>query len=138
MNPDHPCRLEPRKRPYHTLHPLMVMQEDRPCLLLGSPGGDGQTQTNMQVLANLIDFDADVQGAVDAPRWRSMPDGELVVENRFPDKTIQELVQKGHVVRQVEGFSSRMGSAQAIRIDRESPLLTGGADGRRLGYCLGR
>lgn len=138
MNPDHPCRLEPRKRPYHTLHPLMVMQENRPCLLLGSPGGDGQTQTNMQVLANLIDFDADVQGAVDAPRWRSMPDGELVVENRFPEKTIQELVQKGHVVKQVEGFSSLMGSAQAIRIDRESPLLTGGADGRRVGYCLGR
>ncbi|MGI9538399.1 MAG: gamma-glutamyltransferase [Desulfocapsaceae bacterium] len=138
MNPTHPCRLEPRKRPYHTLHPLMVMDADQPCLLLGSPGGDGQTQTNIQLLVNLIDFDADVQGAVDAPRWRSLPDGELLIENRFPEETMRNLSQKGHVVKKVEQFSSLMGSAQAIRIDREQHLLTGGADGRRLGYGLGR
>lgn len=138
LNPTHPCRLEPRKRPYHTLHPLMVMDSDRPCLLLGSPGGDGQTQTNIQLLVNLIDFGSDVQGAVDAPRWRSLPDGELLIENRFPEDTMISLSQKGHLVKPVEGFSSLMGSAQAIRIDRESQLLTGGADGRRMGYCLGR
>ena len=138
MNPTHPCRLEPRKRPYHTLHPLMVMDSDRPCLLLGTPGGDGQTQTNMQLLVNLIDFGTDVQGAVDAPRWRSHPDGELLIENRFPEDTMRSLSQKGHVVKKVDQFSSLMGSAQAIRIDREQQVLMGGADGRRLGYGLGR
>ncbi len=138
LNPHHPCRLEPRKRPYHTLHPLMVLEGDQPCLLLGTPGGDGQTQTNMQLLVNLIDFEADVQGAVDAPRWRSMPDGELLLENRFPETTLHRLSDKGHNLRQLPDFSPLMGSAQAIRIDRQQRLLAGGADGRRMGYGLGR
>ncbi len=139
LNPTHPCRLEPRKRPYHTLHPLMVMDSSgRPCLLLGSPGGDGQTQTNIQLLVNLIDFGSNVQGAVDAPRWRSLPDGELLIEGRFPQATMRSLSQKGHLVQQVDDFSPLMGSAQAIRIDHEQRILTGGADGRRLGYGLGR
>ncbi len=138
MNPAHPCRLEPRKRPYHTLHPLMVLDSGRPHLLLGTPGGDGQTQTNMQVLASLIDFGAGVQAAVDAPRWRSLPNGGLLMEERFPLQTIRELSQKGHKVATVDRFASQMGSAQAIRIDRHNGVLMGGADGRRLAYGLSR
>ncbi len=138
MNPAHPCSLEPRKRPYHTLMPLMVCLGDEPCLLLGSPGADGQTQTNMQVLVNLVDFGGDVQGAVDAPRWRSMPDGELLLEQRFPEATLTGLSGKGHKVQKVVEFSPLMGSAQAIFIDRERQLLSGGADGRRMAYGLGR
>jgi gamma-glutamyltranspeptidase/glutathione hydrolase len=138
MNRSHPCRLEPRKRPYHTLQPLMVLDGDQPCLLLGTPGADGQTQTNMQVLVNLIDFGADAQGAVDAPRWRSMPDGELLLETRFPFETVNQLSKRGHNIKQLIDFSSLMGSAQAIKIDREKHILTGGADGRRMAYGLGR
>ena len=138
MNPAHPCSLEPHKRPYHTLMPLMVCAGDEPCLLLGTPGADGQTQTNMQVLVNFLDFAGDVQGAVDAPRWRSMPDGELLLEQRFPEGTLAGLSRKGHQVYQVAEFSPLMGSAQAIFIDRERQLLSGGADGRRMAYGLGK
>ena len=138
MDRSHPCSLEPRKRPYHTLHPVMVLEAGRPCLLLGSPGGDGQTQTNIQLLINLLDFDADVQAAVDAPRWRSMPDGHLLVEGRYSQKIVDLLSQRGHRIHQVEEFDPVMGSAQAIRIDRDRGVLLGGADGRRMGYGLGR
>ena len=138
MNRTHPCRLEPRKRPYHTLHPLMVLNGDQPFLLLGTPGADGQTQTNMQVLVNLIDFGVDVQSAVDAPRWRSMPDGELLLENRFPPETINQLSNQGHQIEHLTDFSPIMGSAQAIKIDRQQQILTGGADGRRMACGLGR
>ncbi len=137
MNPNHPCRLEPRKRPYHTLQPLMVLDGDQPFLLLGTPGADGQTQTNMQVLVNLIDYGVDVQSAVDAPRWRSMPGGELLLENRFPLQTVDYLAKQGHHIEQLTEFSPFMGSAQAIKIDREQQLLTGGADGRRMACGLG-
>lgn len=138
MNQSHPCRLEPRKRPYHTLHPLMLLDQGRPCLLLGSPGGDGQTQTNIQVLVNLIDFGVDVQAAVDAPRWRSMPDGRLLLEGRYTEPIVDQLAQRGHRVHTVEGFDPVMGSAQALSIDRDAGVLLGGADGRRMGYGLGR
>ena len=132
MNRNHPCRLEPRKRPYHTLQPLMVLDGDQPFLLLGTPGADGQTQTNMQVLVNLIDFGVDVQRAVDAPRWRSMPDGELLLENRFHPETVKRLQKQGHQIEQLSDLSPFMGSAQAIRIDRQKQILTGGADRRRM------
>ena len=105
---------------------------------MGTPGADGQTQTNMQVLVNLIDFGVDVQSAVDAPRWRSMPDGELLLENRFPPETVDRLSKQGHQIEQLTDFSPIMGSAQAIKIDRQQQLLTGGADGRRMACGLGR
>jgi gamma-glutamyltranspeptidase/glutathione hydrolase len=137
MNPNHPCCLEPRKRPYHTLQPLMVLDGGLPRILLGTPGADGQTQTNMQVLVNLIDFGVDVQGAVDAPRWRSMPDGELLLENRFPMGTVEQLAGKGHKIVRLDTFSPLLGSAQAILIDRHNGVLTGGADGRRMASVQG-
>ena len=137
MNRSPRCRLEPRKRPYHTLQPLMVLDGNQPCLLLGTPGADGWTPTTIQVLVNLLDFGADAQGAVDAPRWRSMPDGELLLENRFPFETVNHLSPKGHKIEQRIDFSSLMGSAQAIKIDRENDILTGGADGRRMACGLG-
>ena len=92
----------------------------------------------MQVLVNLIDFGADAQGAVDAPRWRSMPDGELLLEDRFPFETVDHLSNRGHRIEQLSDFSSLMGSAQAIKIDRENHIITGGADGRRMACGLGR
>ncbi|MBR9987496.1 MAG: hypothetical protein KFF68_16455, partial [Desulfosarcina sp.] len=36
-------------------------------------------------------FKADPQHANEAPRWRSNPDGSLMMENRFADKTIAAL-----------------------------------------------
>ena len=138
MDPVHPNRLEPRKRPYHTLLPAMVLKSGRPHLLLGTPGGDGQTQTNIQLLTALIDFDAPAQGAVDAPRWRSQPDGPLWLENRFPQSTISELAARGHDVKKIDAFAGDMGSAQVIFLDRNRGVLMGGADCRRQAYGLCR
>ena len=138
MDPSHPNRLEPRKRPYHTLHPAMVLKSGRPHLMLGTPGADGQTQTNMQLLTALIDFQAQAQGAVDAPRWRSQPDGSLWMENRFPTDTVRELAEKGHVIKKVDSFAADMGSAQVILIDRDRGVIMGGADCRRQAYGLCR
>jgi gamma-glutamyltranspeptidase/glutathione hydrolase len=138
MDPSHPNRLEPRKRPYHTLHPVMVLKSGRPHLMLGTPGADGQTQTNIQLLTALIDFQAQVQGAVDAPRWRSQPDGSLWLENRFPEYTLRGLANRGHDVKEVDSFIADMGSAQAILIDRDRGVIMGGADCRRQAYGLCR
>ena len=133
----HPNVLAPGKRPYHTLHPVMVLQDGRPAMLLGTPGADGQTQTNMQLLVNLIDFGADAQQANEAPRWRSNPDGTLLIENRFPAKTIKALMAQGHDVRVEAAYAAIMGSSQTIVIDRENGVLQAGADPRRQAYAIG-
>ncbi len=138
LDPSHPNVLAPNKRPYHTLHPAMILQDDRPAMLLGTPGADGQTQTNIQLAIDVIDFGADPQQANEAPRWRSNPDGTLMIEDRFPEKTIAGLKAKGHDVQVQESYAPIMGSSQMIMIDRENGVLKAGADPRRQAYAIGK
>ncbi len=99
---------------------------------------DGQTQTNIQLAVDLIDFGADAQQANEAPRWRSNPDGILMIENRFPAHTIAGLKARGHDVRVMAPYATIMGSSQVIMIDRENGVLQAGADPRRQAYAIGR
>ena len=136
LDPDHPNCLEPHKRPYHTLHCAMVLDRDRPWLVLGSPGADGQTQTITQLATSVIDFALDPQQAVDAPRWRDNPDGSLMIEGRFGIETAAYLESKGINVQMLADWDGVMGSAQIIRMDRQNNVIAAGADPRRQAYAL--
>lgn len=129
--------IGPHKRPYHTLVPGMILRNGKPFILLGSPGADGQTQTLMQLTANLLDFNADPQGSVEAPRWRSNPDYSLQIENRFSVATLAELEAKGHHLDILPGFDKVCGGAQVIQIDKRNGILAAGADPRRQAYAIG-
>jgi gamma-glutamyltranspeptidase/glutathione hydrolase len=137
LDPDHLNRLEPHKRPYHTLHPAMILKEGRPYMVLGTPGADGQTQTIMQLITSMLEFKADVQQAVEAPRWRSNPDGTLQLEGRFPTETIAGLEARGHALERVADWDPVMGSSQVILIDTNDGVLKAGADPRRQAYAIG-
>jgi len=138
LDPGHANRLEPGKRPYHTLHPAMILKDGRPCMVLGSPGADGQTQTVIQLITSMLEFGADVQQAVEAPRWRGNPDGTLMLEGRFPAETIAGLEARGHALEVLPDWDDIMGSAQVIMIDRDDGVFQAGADPRRQAYAIGR
>jgi len=106
-------------------------------MVLGTPGADDQTQSLLQVIANIIDFNADVQEAIESPRWRSNPGNMLLIESRFPGTVIEGLKAKGHQIELLPGFSSICGGAQGIIIDLENRVLMGGADPRRQSYAIG-
>jgi gamma-glutamyltranspeptidase/glutathione hydrolase len=84
----------------------------------------------------MLEFKADVQEAVEAPRWRSNPDGTLQMEGRFAPETIGELKDKGHKIEVLSGWHQVMGSSQAILIDTDNGILMGGADPRRQAYAI--
>ena len=76
LDETHPNRLEPRKRPFHTIIPGFVTKDGKPWLSFGLMGGDMQAQGHAQVICNLIDFGMDVQEAGDAPRFRHFGSSE--------------------------------------------------------------
>ena len=137
LDPNHFNGLKPYKRPYHTLSPAMVFKGERPFMALGTPGADGQTQTLMQILIHLIDFGADIQEAIESPRWRSNPGNHLYAEGRFSSQILEGLKAKGHQIEVLPDWSSICGGAQGIVINRKSGVLMGGADPRRQAYVIG-
>jgi gamma-glutamyltranspeptidase/glutathione hydrolase len=138
-------RLQPRKRPFHTIIPGFVTKDGQPWMSFGLMGGDMQAQGHVQVLCNLIDFGMDVQEAGDAPRFRhfgsSEPTGQsadgggsVALESGIPIDIRRQLEAKGHRLVEAPGT---FGGYQAIRIDLERGVLIGGSDPRKDGCAMG-
>lgn len=136
LEADHANVLAPGKRTYHTLAPSMALREDGSLyMVFGTPGGDGQTQTLLQVFNNIALFGMTPQRAVEAPRWRSLPDGTLQVEPGIPEAVRIRLTELGHQLQLQEGPSASLGGAQVILITPEGVRALG-ADPRREAYGI--
>ena len=129
--------VEPGKRPYHTLTPLLATtSEGKLAFTLGTPGGDSQTQTILQVLTNVGVFGMTPQAAIEAPRFRSYPGTRVDLEARAGAGVRDALIALGHDVRLVPGWTATFGGAQMIVVDHENGTLTAAADPRREAYAL--
>jgi gamma-glutamyltranspeptidase / glutathione hydrolase len=128
--------VTPRKRPYHTLAPAMVLKPDNSLfMVLGTPGSDGQTQTQLQVFNNIVLFGMSPQQAVEAPRWRSWDSGRLQIEEGIPEAVRRRLGELGHEVSVQHGMSNDLGGAQVIVIT-PAGVKSVGADPRREAYGI--
>jgi len=134
LEPNHPNRLAPGKRPYHTIMPAIIMRDDKPWASFGIVGGMMQPQGHLQVVCDLIDFDMNPQSALDAPRFRVLENSQLALENGISESVCAELASKGHNIRSgstEEGF----GGGQVILIS--DGILYGGSDSRKDGCAIG-
>jgi gamma-glutamyltranspeptidase/glutathione hydrolase len=146
LDSEHPNRLEPGKRPFHTIIPSFVTKDGKPWLTFGVMGGDMQPQGQVEVLCNLIDFGMDVQTAGEAARLEhsgsptptgkpgAANGGTVKAEPGVSDAVIAELKKRGHVVERVNRNS---GGYQGIRIDWEKGTLAGGSEARKDGAAVG-
>jgi gamma-glutamyltranspeptidase len=85
----HPNGLRPGKRTMHTLHSVMVCDDDGPILAGGSPGGDAQPQVNLQILSRVLFRREDIAHAVAEPRWMLFPATTLSGEQVGSEQTIR-------------------------------------------------
>ena len=133
LDPDHPNRIEPGKRPFHTLIPGLLRLDSDDWAAFGVMGGYMQPQGHLQVLANLLDYDMPLQAAMDAPRWRYLADGSLAVEDRFPDGLLPKLARRGHdvTVRPPGDF----GGGQITRL--AEGVISGATEPRKDGTAAG-
>ena len=143
LDPAHPNTYEPHRRPFHTLIPAMAFKDGKPWLIFGTRGADGQAQTQVQLLCNIVDFGMNPQEAQDAPRWRGnstyqapSPD-PLLMEGRFPDSVMAALTARGHAVEVGEDYADEMGHASVIQIDQTEGVFLGAYDPRSDGAAIG-
>jgi gamma-glutamyltranspeptidase/glutathione hydrolase len=144
LDPSHANRLEPGKRPFHTIIPGFVTQSGRPRLAFGVMGGSFQPQGQVQVLSAMLDHGLSPQQAGDRPRagvmgtaepWDERSTGaRLALETGFGEAVLAELTAMGHVV---EAAAAPMGGYQAIWRDDEPLTWFGGSDPRKDGCALG-
>jgi gamma-glutamyltranspeptidase/glutathione hydrolase len=139
-----PNRLQPGKRPFHTLTAGMLLKDGKPALVYGTMGGEGQPQTQTALVTRIVDFGMTPQAAIEAPRWLqgrfldlSQPATQLNLEGRVGDAVADELRRRGHSVSMLEDYSHFMGHAGAILIDPVTSVLHGGADPRGDGSAVG-
>ncbi len=143
LDPAHPNRLQPGKRPLHTLIASLAFRGDRLWQVFGCMGADGQPQIHLQAYTAMIDFGLDVQQAVSGPRWLSgrfalgEPRDLLNMEGRFPEHTFAELARRGHVINRWEAWNERAGHAHGITLDPETGERLGACDPRSDGAALG-
>jgi gamma-glutamyltranspeptidase/glutathione hydrolase len=117
--------VAPGKLPYHTIIPAFVTRTSRPAgvsressgeepwLSFGVMGGAMQPQGHVQVLLNLLEFEMDLQQAVDAARFRHLSGTRVAIEAAVGDEVRRALVALGHEL--VDESSIAFGGAQLIR-----------------------
>lgn len=133
----HPNRVAPGKRPYHTLSPMMALRPDGGlAFTLGTPGGDSQPQSLIQIVNNVLLFDMTPQQAIEAPRFRSLGGTRVSLEDRVTEETALGLIERGHTLQLVQGWTATFGGAQMIVFDPTTGVLTAAADPRREAYAL--
>jgi len=111
----HPNVLAGGKRPFHTIIPGFMQRGDMH-VGFGIMGGANQPLAHAQFVSNVVDYDMNLQAAMEAPRFfKGSAEGcDVSIESRLPIRTIHRLCELGHVITERPEYSQEMGRGQAI------------------------
>jgi gamma-glutamyltranspeptidase/glutathione hydrolase len=122
--------IAPGKTPLSSMSPTIVTRNDNPVLILGTPGGSRIITTVLQTILNVVDFQMNVQEAVDAPRihhqW--LPDVTNAEQYALSPDTRRVLESMGY------RFDISQPANQVAAIMVGAPSLEGTAIGRNRFY----
>jgi gamma-glutamyltranspeptidase/glutathione hydrolase len=136
LEPGHPNRIAPGKRPYHTIIPGLLLRDGALLGPFGVMGGHFQPQGHLQVVERLLAEGDDAQAALDAPRFRvDLADGAWTLALEPPLWHLEdELRRRGHRVLRDPDLGG-FGGGQAILVQGDA--LVGGSEPRKDGYAAG-
>jgi len=141
-----PGTLAPNKRPRTTLTPSMALRDGKAYLAFGTPGGDQQDQWQLIAFLRHVHHGMNLQEMIDAPSFhtehfpssfypRAAAPGRVVLEDRFPKATLDELAKRGHLVEAGDPWSEGRLSA----VSQWDGMVKAGANPRGMqGYAVGR
>ncbi len=117
LDPEHVNAIAPNKRTLHTLMPAFAFRGGKPWMAFGTMGGDGQAQTQVQILSRVVDDGRNIQDAIDAGRWLVSSDNwSVMAESRLGADVIAGLRELGHDVKEVRHNDPTFGHAHAIQV----------------------
>jgi gamma-glutamyltranspeptidase/glutathione hydrolase len=137
MDPSSPNALAGRKRPLHTIIPAFAQKGDTR-VAFGIMGGWNQSQAHAQFVANLVDFEMNIQAALEAPRFtkQTFNGCDVMMENRIGQNVRNELTTKGHKIDLKGTFTSAVGGGQAVLRDFAAGVNYGASDPRKDGQAV--
>ncbi|MEO6136808.1 MAG: gamma-glutamyltransferase [Ginsengibacter sp.] len=93
--------IAPNKRMLSSMTPTIVLKDDKPWIVLGTPGGTTIPTSVYQTIVDIIDFKLPPQDAVNFPKFHHqwLPD-VLYVEKSFDKKTVDSLKQIGYKIEE--------------------------------------
>ncbi|MGC2658254.1 MAG: gamma-glutamyltransferase [Bryobacteraceae bacterium] len=137
MEPGKPNSLAGHKRPLHTIIPAFMQKGDIH-IGFGIMGGWNQAQAHAQFVSNIVDFDMNVQAALEAARFtKSTFEGcDVSMESRIPESVRDELTRRGHIIKLLGDISNAVGQGEAVVRDSKRNVNFAGSDPRCDGEAI--
>lgn len=135
-DPKHVNAPAPRKKPLSSMSPTIVLKDGNPVMTLGSPGASRIISTVAGVIMNVLDFDMDLQTAINQARIHSPNSGITHLETPFSAEYVAALEKMGHKFQVYPNKVLFFGGVHGIRVLPDGKLH-GAADPRRFGQAAG-
>jgi len=147
LRPGLPNSLQPGKRPRTTLSPSFALRDGKPWMAFGTPGGEQQDQWSVIFFLRMAHHAMGIQQAIDAPSFHSehwpssfwprvARPGKLVLEGRFDDAALADLLARGHDASKGEDWSE--GRLSTARLEADGQMYAGANPRGMQGYAVGR
>lgn len=127
--------IQPKKRMLSSMTPTIILKDEKPFIVIGSPGGSTIITQVLQTIINVIDFGMNIYDAVAAPRIHHQwfPDEIYYEKFSFTTDVKNNMIEKGHIF----GTERSLGRMEGILIDSEKKLFYGTSDPRAFGKAAG-
>jgi gamma-glutamyltranspeptidase / glutathione hydrolase len=132
-----PNAIAGHKRPLHTIIPAF-MEKEQIRIAFGIMAGWNQAQAHAQFVSHVVDFNQNIQAALETARFTKLSFGgcDVELENRIPGNARAELEAKGHKLTMHNGYSDVMGGGQAVMRDYATGVNYGASDPRKDGEAI--
>ncbi|MEN3344022.1 MAG: gamma-glutamyltranspeptidase / glutathione hydrolase, partial [Arthrobacter sp.] len=135
-DPADPNRIEPGKRPRSSMSPTIILEDGKPFLALGSPGGSTIITTVLQTILNRVDLGMSISEAIAAPRASQRNTAQVAAEPEFITAYGSQLAPYGHELTPAgDAFTSaaEIGAATAIEFKPDGRMVAAAEPVRRGG-----
>lgn len=97
--------IMPGKRMLSSMTPTIVLKNNKPYIVVGTPGGTTIPTQIFQTLVNILEFNMTAEDAVYKPKFHHqwLPD-TLLLERGFPTAVKNELIKMGYATRERSGI----------------------------------